>query len=310
MSVNIAKETTQLCFGVLLVIGNSLVLVAIKKSKSLHKVTYYLLANLSIADILIGLCTGGHAVVQLLEIDGTCLVTYVGVLAGAIAGMAIILMCMQSFLCLAFPTRFMNGLNSRAAVVALIGSWIFSLLQSGSSYLYLNREDCMIFSINNNKAWMRSIATLRLLQMLIMVTLQISSLVLLHRQKRRLRPKNGGGGGGAGSSSSKSVDTARKIKKLEKKSHAVYLIASVLVLYVICYGPFLVMWCLFAFCSGELCDRLEVSSVPRYLALLVIINCVGNIVLFWKKCEEFRTGLSNVLKCGQRVGVGENIEMR
>ena len=57
-ATNYVIPTLRMTISAIVLAGNLLILCAVKKSEKLHKVTYYLLANLAFADILFGIMFG------------------------------------------------------------------------------------------------------------------------------------------------------------------------------------------------------------------------------------------------------------
>ena len=300
-------QVIMLCVCVVIFIGNGLIIPTIKQCKSLSKATIYLLANLAVADTLIAIFMAVDAIINLIELDSGCVIPPLIIMASGVSSAGVILLCLQSFLYIAFPTRFGGrGIGSVTCLSLITLAWILGGLQCAGAYLYMDKQECRLFTTKNNKEWMRVQSMYILvgcIDTIVMVVLQVSSILLIRQQNDRLHRQV------HGAPSSAISEPARKLKVLKKKSRAVSMITSVLILFLVSFLPLSLVWDVFAFCL-ESCAVLERKEI-KFLSVLTLLNSVGNIVIYWKKNEEFRTSLSATLKCGQRIGVVNNgaIEM-
>ena len=108
----------------LIILGNTLILAAIKYQKSLHKITYYLLGNLAVADLLFGL----NMVVRVALIIANkfnalyCLITtFIAILAGGGSLSGLLFICIQNFIAVKFVFSARNGLSAKKASVLVVG---------------------------------------------------------------------------------------------------------------------------------------------------------------------------------------------
>ena len=293
----IIRSTFKLSISVFVLAGNTMILLAIKKAKSLHEVTYYLLANLAVSDILLGLSVGSHAVVRLVEANGfACAAVSLGNLSGGISMSGVLLLCVQSFLCMRFPVRFRTGFSKRTAAILIIATWVLWTCHTvyGGVQLYrLDRYDgkCGVMSGKNDHLWMGIIAFVGDGHMIALSVLQVALLVMIHRRKRSLRSQR---------QPSCIAESARHLKRLNNFSKMVTIIGMVLVLFLVSWGPFLVALSVFTVCEEPWCKQLEeIGALPS----MTILNSLGNVFIYWKKSDEFRAAFSNMCRCRQRIGV-------
>ena len=293
-------EVIMLCVSAVIFVGNGLIIPTIKQCKSLSKATISLLANLAVADILVAIFITADALINLLELDSGCFIAPLCILASGVSSAGVILICLQSFLYIAFPTRFGGrGIGSAICLSLIALAWILGGLQCAGAYIYMDKQECRLFTTKNNREWMRVQSVYTIVGCVVMVVLQGSSILLIKQQDQRLHRQV------RGAPSSSISEPARKLKLLKKKSRAVSMITSVLVLFLVSFLPVSVVWAVYAFCL-ESCSVLERKEM-KFLPALTLLNSVGNIVIYWKKNEEFRTSLSATLKCGQRIGVANDV---
>ena len=266
----------------------------------MHKVTCYLLANLAVSDMLLGLAVGLHAVSKLTEASGLiCVATSIGNLAGGCGMSGVLLLCLQSFLCMRFPTQFRTGISKRLAAVLILMSWLLWMSHSIYGYIHsLKLEDgrCPIMSQQGDIIWISLLAIVGDIHMVALTYLQVSALIMIRVRKRYLKAQVRA----ARRELSTIGQSARHLNKLEKISKLVSIVGLVLVIFIISWGPFLIGLSIFSLCDESCKERLDKVGI---LPALTLINSLGNIFIYWKKSEEFRLALSNICHCRQRVGI-------
>ena len=300
------RQCFKLCACVLVLAGNSLILVAIKRSKSLHQVTYYLLANLAVSDILFGVCIGLHAVSSFTESHAmSCIIVGLSNLSGGSCMSGVLFLALQSFLCLKFPLKFRMGFNNKTAVIMILGSWAFWACQGVSAYVHrisssdnTNDSICEAVSSNNkNHPLMWVFTAVGDIHMVTLIVLQVSSLVMIHRRRKLLQAQVRS----ACREPSTIGESARHMKRLNKFGRTVEITTYVLVLFLVSWGPMLFSLSLFLVC-GERCNFMDNHT---WISNLTILNSLGNVFIYWKKSDEFRAAFSNICHCKQRIGVAE-----
>ena len=292
-------------FACLLVLsGNALILMALKKSKSLHKATRLLLANVAVADMLYGVSLGLHSLLRMTSISGgTCASMSLANVSGGSSMSGILLLCVQCFLCIRYLVRFKTGLSKRLAIVLIFTSWILWTGHSIYGYVRfhaLGRDGdnlCGIISTKNDYIWMGILAFTGDIHVIVLAILQVSSLVLIQRKKQEFRAQ-----AQRPESSSSTAEPARHLNRLNKFSRLVSIITMVLVMFVLTWGPFLVALSVFVVYREDekINSHLQENGI---LPALTVFNSFGNIIIYWKKSEEIRDALSNICRCKQRIGI-------
>lgn len=120
---------------VLILISNSLILVVIKRTRSLHTVTGYLMASLAVTDLTIGIEVGVATVTVVHDrwvlgemwCSLTSLTSGVSIYATAYT---LAVMSIDKLLQLKFPLRYNTIMTNKRAVIAIICVWVFSFLMN------------------------------------------------------------------------------------------------------------------------------------------------------------------------------------
>ena len=294
------------CASVLIISGNCFVLTALRKAKSLHNITRFLLANLAVCDILFGFSIGLNSILRFTSIqEGACISMSIANGSAGACMSGVLLLCLQSFLCMRFPVRFKTGFSKRIATILVSVSWILWFCHAVYGYTHgLHREldgMCIALSRKNDYIWMGLFGYVGDMHIVVLIVLQVASLVMIYQRNRQLKVQ----ARNSRAESSSSAEPARQIKRLKKFSKMVSIITMVLVLFVISYGPFFVGLSVLVVCPEDSCKKLEDNLL---IAMIAILNSLGNVFIYWKKSDEFRDALSNICQCRQRIGIAVNVE--
>ena len=154
-SANIPREIIRICVSAIVFIGNGLIILTIKKCKSLHKTAIYLLANLAVADMLVALFMTLDAIMLLLGVNSQCILLQLVFLVTGAASAGVILVCAQSFLGIAFPTRLLGGSSLRPYLCGIALTWIAGVGHFAGAFVYMDKQQCRLFSLKNNAYWMQ-----------------------------------------------------------------------------------------------------------------------------------------------------------
>ena len=274
--------------------GNSVILYAIRKFKSLHKVTYYLLGNLAIADISFAITLAIRCIFNLTnKLDKyPCIITnfIVGTSGGgSLSGTLIV--CLHTYLAVRFPARFSSGFTVKVAAVLVIGAWsfwsIFLLIGvlTGDQEFQEFKDSCYFMSGYFNYEFITSFCVLVQVLLLILVFFQASTVYLIKRKEASLRAQGSQG----------NPSTAVSLNKLKKTSNVVGIVTLILIFNLIAFVPITTAGLLHIYCescqvSAELAGKLSAFLMP---------NMICNIIIYFVKSKEFKKLLPKVCKSNQ-----------
>ena len=287
----------------LILIGNLLILVTIRKSKSLHRVTFYLLGNLAVADFLFGLVTGLRNALALsgilsgywcLSVRGFVMMSGEGSLTGTL------LLCLQNFLCVQFPIRFKSGLSTRFAWLLMTIFWLLwgvlavCMITLNDEVL---EEECYFITRNHHKIMGALLSFLTGCQLVGIISLQIITLIQTNKRKTALRRQI------RSNTNNPSVvsQSNSALRRLERISKVVKIVKIILVLSLVFWGPFIVGSIVFVLCP----DRCGIDeSVLNILTVFSIFNSLANVFIYYAKSNEFNTALVKMICCCKnKIGV-------
>ena len=295
-AVPISIAVLIICF--LILIGNIFIFAAIKVSNSLNKMTYYLLGNIAITDVLFAFGLGLRMVLFLMNSARfSCLTRFLMVLSGGGSMSGVLILSLQSFLCLAFPTKFKSVFKLRTVGLLLLVSWIaWTCYTAVGNFVAFTDDVCYLVEERNNKYWIGILIISGLTHILVLIFLQSASVYLINKQHRKLdrqiqnaNPLN---------PADRTNSERRKIR-LQRRSRIVSMITAVLLLFLVSWGPLYLGLALFTFCPNQCGINL---STMRSLANLSILNSMGNIFIYIKKSKEFRQALRYICRCSNQVG--------
>ncbi|XP_020901405.1 adenosine receptor A3-like [Exaiptasia diaphana] len=276
-NVYIANCVLNGAFAMVAIVGNSIVLYAVYKTPTLHKPSTFLLCNLAITDLAVGLLVQPlYTAYKITEMSGIqAFSCYSGLLvnmfANLFSGMSFITVtciCVDRYLALFLHLRYATVVTSRRVFIVLMFLWVFSSL------------------VVTFYPWKVSIAigcgiviVITCLTVSSLTFLKINSIVRKHkRQIRQATAHN---------------HTTSNLQEfhLPKYLKSVFTIGYVHILMFICYLPYML----------TLSSRLVVGITKEYkLALnitttIIYINSAINPALHSFRVREFRAALLRVI---------------
>ena len=270
--------------------GNSAVLCAISKFKSLHKVAYYLLGNLAIADITTAITLLIRCIFNLLnrlDINHCMTNQFFATVATGSSLSGTLIVCLHSFFAVRFPEQFRSGFTVKVAALLVIGSWsgwsfvsVIGLFTNNKEFQ--SAENCNVFSGNFNYTYATFVCILVQLHLLLLVFFQVSTVYLIKRKEASLRAQAGQG----------NPSTAVSLNKLKKMSSVVGIVTVILIFTLIAYVPISTAALLYMYC-----DSCEITQ--QHMALMsvfIIPNMISNVIIYFLKSGEFNKLLPKVCK--------------
>ena len=132
--LDIALATIEYALTIVILFVCTLVIVAVKRYPQLHTPTNYLIFNLAVADLLVGLglpyLATFHIVPQLNFMKYACLVRYFIISATCLeSSWTLVLISLDRFLAIEFPLRYTYYINNNRTIAIAIGvTWIYTIL--------------------------------------------------------------------------------------------------------------------------------------------------------------------------------------
>ena len=277
----------QLFTALLVLTGNSLILWAIHHFSSLHKVTYYLLGNIAVADVVyaVGLAMSSVCVIFGLGTTALTIVSFPLLVSGWMSLSGTVLVSLHSFVAVKFPVRFNDGFDPKMAVLLMAGIWGFWIVHTVTGILtvdwnYQEQDDSLELPIAD--AYTVSRVALNVMHLAVLVCLQVSTVLQIRSAKRSLQGQGQG-----------HPVTSAALDRLNNTSRIVGIVSTITVLCLIAWIPVSVLVLLQIFCPS--CG-ITVTHY-RLSRICFLPNLIGNIVIYFVKSREFKKVLKIMCKC-------------
>ena len=292
----------QVLLVVFILIGNTLILLAIRKGHLIRKVSYYFIANLAMADIFFGLALALRLVFVLtgsLNTETCVLILVMATVTGLSSATGILHLCLESYLAVRHIIVFKTAFTPKVAWALIVSSWlVWSLL----CLLILYHPDadeippaaCNFAHPFFNRIFLATTCIAGLLIMLVIVVIQL--LTVFHVRKHfhgMLNQQQQPQQSGTTSSKEKGKESDRQKRMLARVSAMSQLVALILISFILTWGPYLLALLLHTFCPSCGVNGLHLV----YLVFVVSLNSAANVVIFAIKSKEFRKAFKKMLSC-------------
>ena len=284
---DLIPQIAQLAVVPIVLVGNTLILWAISRFSSLQKVTYYLLGNLAVADIVYAIGITLNSLCVILKLGEYFLNTsfFLLLMSGGTSLSGTVLVSVHSFLAVRFPVRFRDGFDLKIAGFLLAGMWIFWIAHALAVILTLGDSKLEVaFSVSK--------VVLNLVHLVILICLQLSTVRQIKKTKRSLRGQG-------------HPITSATLDRLNNMSKIVAIVSTIAVLCCIAWIPTSILILLRFFCPtcGITVTQMRMSRV------CFLPNLIGNIVIYFVKSKEFKKVFKTMCKCRTNQVSPEVIEM-
>ena len=274
--------------------GNTVILWAIRKFQSLHIVTYYLLGNLAVADILLAINLAIRCILNLTNrLDKyPCIISNFVTLVSAggnISGTLIV--CLHSYFAVRFPIRFFNGFTTKHAASLLSTAWLFWIVfnvigvLTGHKEFQVFENSCYPMSGYFSPTFVKCLIFLLQGHLLILVWIQVSTVLLIRTNKAAL----------TSGSFQDDPSTAASLIKLKKTSKIVGMVGLILLFTLIGWVPVTTMALLFYYCESCHITAEQVGLMTAFL----LPNMISNVIIYFVKTKEFKRLLPKVCNRSQ-----------
>ena len=277
-----------LCIILLVLAGNFLILWAIYKFNSLHKVTYYLLGNLAVADIIVAV---GLTIITFHNLLGLGIHSFLfgnllTLLSHGISLSGTVLVSVHSFLAVRFPVRFRDGFDLKIAAVLGATTWIFWISHSLTAILTANFQSKESVDISRpaiSTQFIISKAVLTLTHLVVLVCLQVSTVLRIRKKKTTVQAQGPPG----------NPITEAATDRLNNTSKIVWIVSAITVLCIIAYLPTSILSLIL-----RLCPSCGVTANHVRLSIFCLVpNMIGNIIIYFIKSKEFKKVFKTLCKC-------------
>ena len=175
-----------------IVLGNSLILWAIKKSPSLRKVTYYLLGNLAVADLLFGIMLAIRVMVTFADMFSIqmCLVlNELGLVPVGSSISGVLLICVHNFNSVKSLRHLVKpGFNFKATWIMMAVSWFGWCILSISGYLTADttaeiNNRCFIGNGAYHRGFLATLSVVSIVHFVLIITFQACTIITIQQQR-------------------------------------------------------------------------------------------------------------------------------
>jgi len=283
-----------------IIVGNSLILLAIKRHKSLKKVTYYLLGNLAVADLVFGFNLGLRGMFSILKLNSPlfcAITTQVSILALGSSLTGLVLICTQTFLSARFLFVGRNLFSNKIGMFLVAGSWLswsafllWGILTADIKGMRFN-GNCSIYNGFATETFLTFISVICAVHIVLIIWLQLHTLFLIRRQRNSLQRN-------LVSHVNPDAATMTKINKVNRAARITQIVTIVLLVTLFSWGPSSIGLLLF-FACGETCGVTD--RIIERLLICTAFQSVSNVFVYSLKSPEFREAFAHILRCRRAV---------
>ena len=285
---------TQIGFGAIAVIVNLLVLCVFIISR-LRSSFSCMLCNLAIANLLMGISLSTRAVIEIIDEDvgytvqlichltlmtvimnvGTCITT-------------ICCMCLNMYLSIRYALQFAGGISLQKTIMVLASSWLFwfgySLTIFAATTNSVNNNEafsCNFASGRYHKNYVVTFVGISLVICCLTILFQYKTIRAIRKQMMKVMPSNA-----PQTSHQSSGDFMIKSSRPSQiLRHMSITVTFILGLYIVCWGPFILIHFIANTCPNE-CSITE--EIITSVSTLPIIHSIANIFIYSVRSKEFR----------------------
>ena len=287
-SGSIVLQVVQYILSLLVIVSNSVVLAVIKHSTTLHKVAYYLLGNLAVADSLIAAVSITENICIRLG-QYPCIVKALTVLSRSSSLSATFLLVLQGFLAVTFPVRCRRGLSIRVALALLGVCWSVSASTVLCALLEEKQvqetpESCK-FNACPLVLFFKPFSWLSLLSSVVLHLLTLLQMGIKYsRERRRVR----------GASTEVIATSTAAMNRLRRMRGGMGIVSVVLLFTVLSWGFTGVMSMLVSVCQRRENCPITHPHLVQIISILLLLNGLVNVFVYFSKDAVFTSVMTQV----------------
>ena len=301
MPVGPAMSVPQMVAGVLAILLNILTLAIFRKTRSVKSTTVYLIAYLAISDLCLGMCIVIRSSLVLAgQLSWNSCTLLLDVILTSAGGSltAILMMHLEVYFSVKFATNYRQIFTKMRVLVIIVVSVLLWTLVGGLGY-YSSKDLTPDLSTEIEKscfphaafksAYLIGLCSTYLVIFVLILVIQISILRLfqVHRARVQEQVRRPSVFTLASSATTGLANTATKSTWIKKKLSLGKLLTVVLLLFVICWYPYIIATLIY-----NACEECHFSTdVLSHLGSLILLHGVLNIFVYVAKCQEFRVVL-------------------
>nr|KAG5696560.1 hypothetical protein BaRGS_030428 [Batillaria attramentaria] len=292
-----AKISYLIALSLIIVIGNSLVIVSVVRVTALHKVTNFFLVSLASADLLMGVFTIPLFIVWMLRQDMfaasvSCNVVLLSCLFVSVSSQAnVMVVTMERFYAVSYPFQHRQLFRARRGIVrnTISAVWILSGVFSGLSIMAVNKEraTCSYYDYFDKNFLLVSVilgvfvpfAVLCGLNVKILSKVHSSSLFQQDMYRPCERPIN--------------PQFRRRSSVLTLSSKATKMVLAICFLFLLGWTPFFIVVVVHSFCP-----TCHLRQTLDFSLLFAFSNSAWNPIVYGLCNKNFRQAYMSVLTAG------------
>ena len=283
--INLALRGAVVVFNIF---GNSLILVAVTRSKVFNRLTRHLISHVALADLVFGVAVGMHSILLyggLMTYEACIIVCLFLLSSGACSGLGICLVLVENYM----SVRQINSQTGMKITLPMawgftISFWIIMLSLGITYFASLPEFDyddrlCDISSPYFTKKFLIIQVVMTNLILFIMLFLMFQMMLIVKKNLRNLFQEES------------SAANLMKQRSMQKKSRLARLFMMIIFGFVVNWGPNDVALTTVLICPGCIsADLLRASS------LTLPINACVNVVVYAIKDKQFREVCKKLLR--------------
>ena len=296
-------QVFQIFLIIIILVANFLIMAAIKESKKLQKLTFYLLGGVAVGDVSFGFALGSRFFLEDKWNGYGCMLCTFFVLLSTLAFFSCVMFtCLRNFISVKFYAFSKNGFSERSAKLIVVGIWVFWTILSGSSFITADvskkAKMCYIGNEYYSNSFMVMISVVALAKFIFVISIQAYTIVVIKQQHMHTQ--------GQLNAQVEHMLNSVKLRNIQRAAKVTKIITSVLILTLFCWRPLLVACLVLAVCPHA-CSITGVTIGA--CAALLFINSFGNVFIYGVKSEEFREAFRKMFRCGTQVSAPRSTQV-
>lgn len=279
-----------------IIFGNCLTILSVVRFRRLQTITNMFVVSLATADLLVGFGLPFHAV-QLGQQNTLSNRWYMCIIHFTILQMPLaasilnlLMISVDRYIAILHPLKYISIMTRRKATFIIATLWLYAIFLVCIPYgwnTFAQGKPCYIFTVYPMAYLMGLFCSQFFLFLVTMLILYSRIYVEARRQKRRIDAQ---------------MMLTSKQAKMKKETKSAKLLALVLGVFMLCWGPYFI--CVFYFVLG--CPVTTTSHMVYNLALFLgVCNSSLNCIVYSWKYKDFRYAFQTILRMEKKMKPNE-----
>ncbi|KAK7506988.1 hypothetical protein BaRGS_00001839 [Batillaria attramentaria] len=273
-----AYVTSEIVVGVIVILNNALVLLAIVRTEALHKAQYYFFASLASADLLVGILVPPSVILSYWgwphNFHGCLLLNSVVILITNISLLSMVAVTLDRYLAICHPVLYTKEMNVRRAFYISAAGWVVAILIGLVPVMGWNKGE------ENFKGYCAFIFVISMYYMVYMIffginlpllVLMFGAYAYIFRVMRKL-------------------ETNRKMRNIRNAANGAKAMLTIISVFTVCWMPLHVLNCISVF-APEKSPRVEVLL---FAIVLSHANSFMNPFIYTLKNSKIRDAFADM----------------